>query len=857
MLPSIEYAADGIGAQHYQTQLGCYDEMLTTENRASPHWERLMSALEKMGSEKIELRRREAQRLLQENGVTYNVYGDAQRLARPWQLDLVPLLISSDEWQGFEAGLKQRARLLNLILNDIYDQQSLLKKGLLPFELIFGHEGFLQPCVGALNLNQQQLVFYAANLARGPNGRMWVLDDRTQAPSGAGYALENRTAMTRIMPDLFRETQVRRLSGFFKTLYKGLAEIAPHNKDEPRMVILTPGPFNETYFEHAYLAASLGITLVHGNDLTVRDGRVWLKSLSGLLPIDVILRRVDDLFCDPLELLNISQLGVPGLLEVVRRGNVAIANPLGSSVLENPGILAFLPGLARYFLNEDLILPSIATWWCGQQREREFVLQNLDNLVIKPINRSFGYHAVFPGLLNNKEKADLRALIINKPYFFVGQEQASFSTLPSFFNNRIEPRNAVLRTFAVANGQDYTVMPGGLTRIATQENDFVVSNQSGGISKDTWVLASGVEASAPTWLRPTRHQSIDSMSEPLTSRAADNLFWVGRYVERIEASTRILRTVLQKLWETFEFRDVANHEVLNILLATLTQVTGTYPGFLNADAQQLETPSAEIIAIAIDINRKGSLAVNIQAFQQSAFNIRDFWSQDTWRCIDHIQNQWQDCALNNSLNVEQLTNQLDELIMGLVAFTGLTNESMSRESAWLMLDCGRRLERALALITLLRSTLMNPHDDALQNQLFESVLVTTDSLAIYQRRYRTFFQLPRMLELLLLDETHPRSLAYQLSQLSQHLGSLHSTATGSQLCEEERLILKAQTDLRLCNLLELTQVQVNHFGCNDLDNLLSNTTLLLIRLSEVISENYFRHLQTSQIRMPSVAEEEP
>ncbi|MGZ8190590.1 MAG: circularly permuted type 2 ATP-grasp protein, partial [Methylococcaceae bacterium] len=463
--------------------------MVATENKVLPYWERFISALETMGSEELERRRREAQRLLRENGVTYNVYGDSEKLTRPWRLDPVPLLISNEEWTSIEAGLKQRADLLDLILKDIYGKQSLLKTGLLPSELVFAHEGFLRPCVGALQNQQRHLIIYSANLARGPNGRMWILDDRTQAPSGSGYALENRTAITRVLPDIFRDTQVHRLSGFFKALRKGLAHLAPHNKENPRIVVLTPGPFNETYFEHAYLASYLGFTLVQGDDLTVRDGYVWLKSLEGLQAVDVILRRVDDSFCDPLELRSNSRLGVAGLLQAVRRGNVAIANPLGSSILENPALLAFLPKLARHFLNQELILPSVATWWCGQRRERDFVLQNFDRLVIKQINRHQGNNALFVASLSSKEKDQLRNQILAKPHLFVGQEQVSFSTVPAFIDHHIEPRNAVLRNFVVANADDYLVMPGGLTRVAREKNDFIVSNQAGGISKDTWVLA--------------------------------------------------------------------------------------------------------------------------------------------------------------------------------------------------------------------------------------------------------------------------------------------------------------------------------------------------------------------------------
>jgi len=855
-VPDTNSPANDIGTQYYATQLGIYDEMYATENKVLPYWERFMAALESMGSEKLELRRREAQRLLRENGVTYNVYGDSQNLTRPWRLDPVPLLISSEEWSVIESGLKQRADLLDLILKDIYGRQNLLKKGLLPTELIFGHEGFLHPCVGALQNQQRHLTLYSANLARGPDGRMWVLDDRTQAPSGSGYALENRTVMTRVLPDIFRETQVHRLSGFFRALRKGLADIAPHNKEDPRIVILTPGPLNETYFEHAYLSAYLGYTLVQGGDLTVRDGRVWLKSLEGLQPVDVILRRVDDSFCDPLELRSDSRLGVAGLLEAVRRGNVAIANPLGSSILENPGLLAFLPRLARYFLNQELELSSVATWWCGQRRERDFVLQNLDRLVIKPLNRSQDNHALFGGLLSGKEKEQLRSQILAKPHLFVGQEQVSFSTLPAFIDHRIEPRNAVLRNFVVASGEDYVLMPGGLTRVARQKDNFIVSNQAGGISKDTWILASEPEKPMSLWTQPGRNQLSDAVTEPLTSRAADNLFWVGRHLERMEAISRLLRTVLLKLRETHEFKDSIDNDCLVVLLRTLTQVTSTYPGFIKNDAQLLITPQNELLSLAKDSHRKGSLTANIQALVHSAFSIRDFWSHDTWRSVDNIQRRWQQRVINNEINVEQLQHHLDDLITGIVAFTGLTSESMTREAAWLMLDSGRRLERALALIALLRSTVALRHEDALQSQILEAVLVSTDSLTIYQRRYRSCIQLPRVLELLLLDESHPRSLAYQLYQLSTHIGALPRTRGKCRLSEEEGLILKAYTDVRLVNVLKLTQVNDNAGIYTDLESLLSNTADLLWRFAEVIAQTYFSHSQTSQLITVSAPEDE-
>ncbi|MDO9142413.1 MAG: circularly permuted type 2 ATP-grasp protein [Methylobacter sp.] len=849
-------SVNDIGVQFYATQLGVYDEMLAKEHKVLPHWERFMDAMGAMGSEQLESCRREAQRLLRENGVTYNVYGDSQKLTRPWRLDPVPLLISSDEWRLIEAGLQQRAELLDLVLKDIYGKQQLLKKGLLPSELVLAHDGFLHPCVGALPHQQRHLIVYSANLARGHNGRMWVLDDRSQAPSGAGYALENRTVMTRVLPDIFRETQVHRLSVFFKALRKGLADSAPHNKEDPRIVILTPGSLNETYFEHAYLSSYLGFSLVQGDDLTVRDGRVWLKSLDGLQPVDVILRRVDDSFCDPLELRSASRLGVAGLLEAVRRNNVAIANPLGSSVLENPGLLAFLPRLSRYFLNQELLLPSVATWWCGQRRERDFVLQNLDRLVIKPINRSAGHHVLFGGALSSKEKERLRAAIITKPHCYVGQEHVSFSTVPALVDHHIEPRFAVLRNFVVAGGDGYQVMPGGLTRVARQQDDFIVSNQAGGISKDTWVLADEPDRQVSLWLQTGRNVVLSPVTEPLTSRAANNLFWVGRHLERIKTSTRLLRTIVLKLTTTLESDDPLNSQSLSVLLCALTQVTGTYPGFIKSNADVLKQPQHELLDLAKNAQRAGTLTANIQAFAQTAFSIRDAWSQDTWRCVDNIQRRWQQRVVNNECDLEQLQKHLDDLMTGFVAFIGLTTESMTREAGWLMLDSGRRLEGSLALVALLRATVVQRHEPALQNQLLEAVLVSTDSLSIYRRRYRSFIQLPMVLELLLQDETHPRSLVYQLQQLSNHIGALPRERGNGRLSEEERLILRAYTDLRLLKVSELIQADDEASVYSELESVLSALTTLLWQLYEVLAQAYFSHSQMPQLMTPTQAEDE-
>lgn len=472
----------------YAIEPGSYDEMWDQKDGVRAHWHPFFRAIERMGSKELARSHQEARLLLRENDVTYNVHSTPDGLHRPWELDPIPLLLQANDWTHIARGVSQRAELLNLVLKDIYGPQTLIREGLLPFELIYNHVGFLRPCKDVFLPAEHQLRVYAANLARGPDGQMWVLYDRTQAPSGLGYALENRTAMSRIMPALFNDCNVRRLADFFRTFQASLSEIAPHDKENPRIVVLTPGPFNATYFEHAYLSAYLGYTLVQGDALTVRDGRVWLKSIDGLHPVDIILRRINDDFCDPLELNEESQLGVAGLLNAVRNGHVAIANPLGSSMLENLGLMPFLPGIARHLLGEDLILPSVATWWCGQAREMNYVLNHLDSLVLCPIDQQSVIPRVFGALLSRAEREVWRDLIRANPIHYAGLEHVSFATAPSLINGHLESRYTTLTAFAVSHQNTYSVMPGGLTRSAPDRDNFVVPTHTFVHSKDTWVI---------------------------------------------------------------------------------------------------------------------------------------------------------------------------------------------------------------------------------------------------------------------------------------------------------------------------------------------------------------------------------
>lgn len=823
-------------AAAYRVEPGAYDEMLDREGSVRPHWEYMIRAFRELGPTELERRRMEAERLLKENGVTYNVYGDP---GRPWQLDPVPLLVSSEEWSLIESGLVERAELLNLILSDIYGPRELVRKKLLPLELIYSHGGFLRVCDRIRLRGNHQLIVYAADLARGPDNRMWVLGDRTQAPSGAGYALENRVAMTRVLPSLFRDSHVHRLALFFQSLRAGLNAIAPIQADNPRVVVLTPGPFNETFFEHAYLASYLGYTLVQGEDLTVRDGHVWMKSLSGLERVDVILRRTDDDFCDPLELREDSRLGVAGLVEAARRGNVAIANPLGSSVLENPGILAFLPGIAEHFLGRPLRLPSAATWWCGQKREMDYVLANLDRLVIKPTYRTPGIRPVFGSLLDSRELALWRERIRARPQGYVGQEQECFSTVPSLVSGELEPRHAVLRSFLVSRSDGYAVMPGGLTRSAPREGEMLVSNQAGGISKDTWVLASEPEKPVNIVMKPTPEQ-IEASRGMISSRVADNLFWVGRYAERAEGTIRLLRTSIGRLYYDPDRIGREYAETLDCLRHAVKRMTGAQ---FSEKAKFVE-PEDEFLSVVFDEALPGSLAFTLHALMRAGLAVRDLWSQDTWRVMEELERH-----LANAGDSTQVLDTLDRMIDTLSAFSGLAMESMTRGSGWLFLDMGRRLERGMLLLSLLRSTLAKKHDDFVETLLIEALLEASDNLMCYRQYYRNNMELSPCLELLLLDEKNPRSAVYQTMRLEEHAAKLPREKPDGRLSLEERIALEASSALRLIDLEDLGMVAATGTR-QDLEQLLVRLGYLYGAFSEALTSAYFRHERSPRTLSP-------
>ena len=866
------------------------DEMLNGDGQVNPHWHAFMQALDTLGLAEMASRDAEVKRLLRENGVTYVLHGERQG-HRPWELDPIPFIISNTDWQTISKGLTQRAELLNRILMDLYGDRTLIKEGVIPPEVVYAHAGFLRACVGLVPSGSPFLLNYAADLARGPDGNIWILSDRAQAPSGAGYALENRTVLARALPNLFGEVGVHRLSFFFRALQNSVADlqyqlesavrIAPHQIDNPHVVVLTPGPLNETYFEHAYLANYLGYTLVQGDDLTVWDGRVWLKSLDGLRPVDIILRRVDDTFCDPLEFRQDSRLGVAGLLEVIRQGNVIVINPPGSGVLENPGLMPFLPSIAKRLMDEDLRLPSVATWWCGQPKQREYVLANLEELVIKTIHRQPGERSVFGTQLSKAALDALRNQINANPHLYVGQEHVHLSTTPSLTAGKLEPRRAILRSFLFAEKDGYAVMPGGLTRCAGEKGELTISIQDGGVSKDTWVLASEPEPHVSLWQRRITEVRGPASTNPagLSSRAAENLFWVGRYAERAEGQARLLRIMLDKVkmgkmgletstlgevppstifTETVgeDAREVSELAYLRSMLRSLTGLRSSHPGFVSEDEQSLES---ELLSIMRDTENSGSFVSTLQALLSAAYAVRDRWSTDTWRVMNNIEDL---CAAldkhppeDGSTDTQILTDlalqetelaSLDQLMIFLSALSGLYAESMTQTIGWISLDMGRRIERALLLIVLCRSSLVAVRDDWIERLLLESVLAAAESLITYRSRYRAALHFPTVLELLLLDEHNPRSLLYQLKRLEAQIRALPREKLGYRLSEEEQLILEALTQLQLSNTVDLSERSEHTTQRRGLEKLLVRLAQILVDLSDVLTQTYFSHVQGPQ-----------
>ncbi|MCE4055737.1 circularly permuted type 2 ATP-grasp protein [Pseudomonas sp. Au-Pse12] len=742
----------------YPLTAGTYHELLDDQGQVRAHWQRLLEQLQRSSPGQLAQRQALLTRQIHENGVTYNVYADPKGADRPWELDLLPHVIAADEWQRLSAGIAQRARLLNAVLADLYGPQRLIREGLLPAELVFGHNNFLWPCQGILAPEETFLHLYAVDLARSPDGRWWVTADRTQAPSGAGYALENRMSVSRAFPDLYRDLQVQHLAGFFRTLQETLARQAPRDSEAPLVVLLTPGRFNESYFEHLYLARQLGYPLVEGGDLTVRDATVYLKTLSGLRRVHAIMRRLDDDFCDPLELRTDSALGVPGLLDAVRQGRVLVANALGSGVLESPGLLGFLPKISQFLLGQELLLPSIATWWCGEAPVLQQALDKLPQLLVKPAFASQSFTPVLGRDLSPEQRAQLAERMRARPYAYVAQELPQLSQAPVWQaeSGQLQPRAIGMRVYAVASAQGYRVLPGGLTRVAADAGAEVVSMQRGGASKDTWVLGEGAP-SGEQWKAQRTLGVYDLVRRDpyLPSRVVENLFWFGRYCERCDDSARLLRIMLAR------YVDGDDPQAL-LAAVDLGESLMLLP-------DEGELPERLLVAL-LGEDWSFSLRSNLQRLQWAASQVRGKLSRENWQALVELQREAQELD-TPAPDFAELLDFLNRLVMSLAALSGFALDDMTRDEGWRFLMIGRRIERlqflSSSLAAFLRGTAV--FDQAGLDWLLE----LGNSSITYRSRYLAVAQLIPVLDLLLLDEQNPHAVLFQLKLVTRTLKRLN------------------------------------------------------------------------------------
>jgi len=748
----------------------------------TPSWNAFFDQLGPGGFGDLPRRAVSLERQIRDNGVTYNVYADANGPQRPWSLDLFPLIVSPESWNQIEAGVLQRVRVLDRVMADVYGPQQLLAEGLLPAALVRGHPGYLRALHGVKPPGDTWLHIAAFDLARGPDGNWWVVSQRTQAPSGLGYLLENRLAITRQFPQAFEALHVQRLAATYSAMMDGLQHMCPAGVP-PHIALLTPGPYNETYFEHAYLARYLGVTLVEGSDLTVRDQRLYLKTLQGLRPVHGLIKRLDDQFLDPLELRPDSTLGVPGLLQAIRAGNVLVANMPGSAFLESPALLGFLPALSRHLIGEKLQLPALPTWWCGERAALEAVLPQLGDCAIKPTypgsDGQTSFDAVLGSELSRRQLDEWAGRIVREGEAHTIQSYLPLSQMPTWANDlgpgHIAPRAVLLRVFAVSDGaQSWRVLPGGLARLAGRDAQ-IASMQRGGSSADVWVQTHG-EVDRTTLLQP--HATPASLARhraPVTSRAAENMFWLGRYTERAENAVRLARLTLNLLGS----EDQSSRPLLD-WLHRMALRNALVPAGVPSAPQSRRVFERALIAELGDVEHGGSVGFSLLCIRQAAAAVRERLSQDNWNQIVRAEAEFlrraAEQAGEGSFATGAALRALETASTALAAMTGAQTDRMTRDDAWRLLSIGRHIER----LGFLASALEAGFDGGAVHEVsgFEAMVALFDSTITFHARYQQRRDVATLVDLLVLDAENPRSLAWVTQTLRGRIARLAGSAPG-------------------------------------------------------------------------------
>ena len=817
-----------------------YDEVFEANGRPRPHWDRLTKAVARTSRAELARRARTIRRAVEQDGVTYNIYADPKGTDRLWEVDLLPLVIGREEWRFLAQAVQQRARLLDAVLADLYGTCRLLAEGLLPPAIVHGHHNYLWPCRGLVPAGGKFLHLYGCDLARSPDGQWWVIADRTQGPSGAGYAVQNRLIVTPLYANLFRSLGVQRLAGFFRTLQQQLAALAPLDGETPLIALLTPGPFNETYFEHVFLARYLGFALVEGSDLTVRDNRVYLKTLEGLRRVHVLLRRLDDEYCDPAALRSDSTLGVPGLVSAARAGNVLIANALGAGVLETPALLGFLPAISQALLGEPLAMPSVATWWCGEAPALEYAVEHLPELVIKPAFPSMRMEPTFGHMLHPGAREQMIQRMRATPHAFVAQEWVRLSQAPAWSNEReqFEERVIGLRLYAVANGSGYDVMPGGLARVSPASGGDVVSMQRGGSSKDIWVL-DGAATVYESLLRPrltARDIVRGGFYSP--SRAVENLFWMGRYAERVESVARLLRATARRIFEG-DPSNTAGFSALTALCDAASLRERSTEDNARREKRRAAAPPAngdEWLLAALGDPRIGNgLPANTGRLLYCATQLRDRMSLDNWHTVQALARVHEPAPQN----IEAALAVLDRVLPACTTLTGYAFDDMTRDDAWHFLITGRRLERITFICSVIAALLRQPEPE--REAALSPLLEIGNTTITYRARYQRQPELLPVLDLLALDEANPHAVCFQLATLCHELETL-DRRLGFFPSNDPRLLLQAlrSFDLDLLDPARRSHSEAAPFG-EALSALLAACERCAYGLSDEIAQRFFVH----------------
>jgi uncharacterized circularly permuted ATP-grasp superfamily protein/uncharacterized alpha-E superfamily protein len=781
-----------------------YDEFVDAAGNVRPAWEELAQCVGERGPEGLDQLRSVVRGLVENDGITYiqvDRHGDAitngDGTAEPgrWHLDALPLIISASDWDTLESGLLQRSRLLDAVLADLYGPRVSVTSGVLPAPLLFAHPGYLRAAHGIEVPGRHQLFMHGCDISRARDGNFEVNADWTQAPSGAGYALADRRVVAHAVPELYECVGPRPASPWAQALRLALIDAAPESAEEPVVVVLSPGIYSETAFDQAYLASILGFPLVESADLVVRDGKLWMRSMGTLKRVDVVLRRVDAAYVDPLDLRADSRLGVVGLVEVLRRGAVTVVNSLGSGILESPGLLRFMPELADRLLGETPLLRTAPMYWGGFNTERSHLLTKLSSLLIRSVT---GGETIIGPALSSVQRKELGVRIEASPWQWVGQELPQFSSAPSdHYRGGLSSGSVGMRLFTVAQRSGYAPMIGGLGYLlASSSAAFRLNNVA---AKDIWVRTSNrvtaerIPTAPPAELPAITPSPTWAVSSP---RVLSDLFWMGRYAERAEAMARLL-TVTRERYHEFRYRrDMDGSECVPVLLSTLAQITGTDIG--DGDhAELVATAPTTLWSLTTDRHRPGSLAQSVERLGLAARAVRDQMSNDTWMVLAAVERALllaPDAPPESHAEGDAYLRSTNNLALaGMLALSGVAAESMVQDVGWTMMDVGKRIERGLGLTALLRSTLTVVRSRGAEQTIIESALVACESSVIYRRRNPGTVSVAGVADLVLLDAENPRSLAFQLDRLRADLKALPGSSGSSR---PERLVEEIATRLR-------------------------------------------------------------